>query len=168
MTTNVPMPGLEGPPDRQPGQPRRRGGGRRVKFPEHPVEVTWLDIHGDGTEVPRTGHIWAQAEAIGGRGTCVWAIPEGEALPVLVTTVGTRHRVGRGTMLRWRPDGGRFVDKGERYRETSPRSPSARHRGPIAARSISGAPTTAVGVTEMENYLRTIAAIAADQKASER
>lgn len=113
MTTDEALPGME-TPDRPQARPRSA-------VASEPEEITWLDIYPQGTEAPRTGLVWAPADPVGGRGTAVWAVPDGESRPVLVLTAGRRHPVGRrSTNGRWRPRGGRVIDKGERYRETDP------------------------------------------------
>jgi hypothetical protein len=95
--------------------------------------VTWLDIHADGSEMRRSGRIWEHAPALTGAGKAWWVIPDeqvgDEPSAVLVVRAGRRHQVGRprrhptreGAEV-WDRKGGRYVDKGEYYRETDPRS----------------------------------------------
>lgn len=134
--------------------------------------IAWVDIAPTGTERQRTGRVWAEARAVPGRGKAAWVLadpvhPEGsgETWAVLVVTAGTRHRVGRsmpaghvGRPAVWGARAGRYVDKGERYRETDTRSPGgareAAGRRSQAPRSISGRPTNAVARSDYENWLR--------------
>lgn len=139
--------------------------------------ITWVDIAPTGVERPRTGYVWADARAVPGRGSAVWALADPDAdghVPepgaVLVITAGRRHRVGRvvsaghvGRTPRWLVNGGRYVDKGERYRETDSRSPGGQRervgRTGNPPRSISGRPTTVTAQTDYENWLRIAAAL---------
>jgi hypothetical protein len=103
-------------------------------------DVLWQEIEPDGSENERTGRIWAPAPVVGGM-SAFWVIPDGpdgEPGPgpvVLVARAGRRHLVGRLYRVRrrsltggmewrevWNPTGGRFVDKGEWFREADPHS----------------------------------------------
>jgi len=105
-------------------------------------EIEWVDIQPDGREVPRSGHIWASAAPVAGM-SAFWVLPgvmgQGKnsepVEAILVARSGRRHLVGRAYRIRkrlvtgemgwremWNPTGGRFVDKGEWFRETDPRS----------------------------------------------
>jgi hypothetical protein len=116
--------------------------------------LTWREIHPDGRDLPRSGHIWAPAAPVAGS-TAFWVLPDlqdqGEdsspAEAILVARSSRRHLVGRAYRIRkrfvtgemgwremWNPTGGRFVDKGEWFRETDPRSRFNRiHRPPTHA-----------------------------------
>lgn len=109
-----------------------------------PVSITWVDIEPDGHEAQCFGRIFCDAAPV--RGMKAWWVIEDDAegepgtgSPVLVCRASRRHRVGRETEVgrqlfggpkRWVtkyfPDAGRFVDKGEHYRETAEGSPFAR------------------------------------------
>lgn len=100
-------------------------------------DVTWSEIEPDGAESAATGLVWGLAPSINGM-RCWWVIPDvsGSGVVVPVVRASRRHRVGRaipvrrrnpvteviGWTERWDPGGGRYVDVGEWFRETSPRS----------------------------------------------
>ena len=98
-------------------------------------DVAWTDIHPDGTEEERTGREWGPAPPLQGM-KAWWVIPDrfdgepGSGAAVLVCRSSRRHLAGReverealGTVRRrYVPGAGRYVDKGEYFRETDPRS----------------------------------------------
>lgn len=90
-------------------------------------DIVWTDIGPDGTETQRFGFVWAQATNLAGM-RAWWVIPEGldgepgQGPPVLVARASRRHIVGRDIDGRWYREGGRYVDVGECFRETDPRS----------------------------------------------
>jgi hypothetical protein len=92
-----------------------------------PEDITWSDIHADGSETDCFGRIWSVAKPLAGM-SAWWVIedgPDGEqgdGPPVLVARAAARHRVGRAGPRRYAAKAGRFVDIGERFRETDERS----------------------------------------------
>lgn len=108
------------------------GEGERASRAMHDV-IIWLDIHADGTETRRSGRVWELAPALAGAGRAYWVIPDdrlpGEPGALFVVRAGRRHRIGRPrphpkdeARTTWVRNGGRYVDKGEHYRETDNRS----------------------------------------------
>jgi len=117
-------------------------------------EIQWVDIHPTGRDVPRSGHIWAPAASVAGM-SAFWVIPgvmgqgadSEPAEAILVARSSRRHLCGRAFRIRrrsvtgqmewrdmWNPTGGRYVDKGEWFRETDPRSRFSRtYRPPTHA-----------------------------------
>jgi hypothetical protein len=105
-------------------------------------EIEWVDIQPGGRELPRRGHIWVAAAPVAGM-TAFWVLPDlqdqgedsGPSAAILVARSNRRHLCGRAYRIQkrlvtgemgwremWNPTGGRFVDKGEWFRETDPRS----------------------------------------------
>lgn len=96
-------------------------------------DLIWQEIEPDGSESTCTGVVWALAGTISGM-SAWWVIRDGVAL--LVGRAPRRTRAGRAVKRsarsavtglveereRWHPAGGRYVDKGEFYRETDHRS----------------------------------------------
>lgn len=98
------------------------------------MHIDWTDIHPDGTESLRSGEILAPEPPLAGM-RAVRVQPDDTASTVTVVISSRRHRTGRElvagvhglnrtpqTKVIYSPDGGRYVDKGEAYRETDPRS----------------------------------------------
>jgi hypothetical protein len=80
--------------------------------------IEWLDLE-PLAERLRRGEVWAPAPTQPGRGRAYWVMPFGERACVLVIATSSRHRAG--ALLcdgRYWPKGGRWIDKGEHYRET--------------------------------------------------
>lgn len=92
-------------------------------------DVAWTDIHPDGTEEERTGREWGPAPAVDGM-KAWWVIPDEGGPAVLVCRSSRRHLAGReverevlgSIRRRYAARAGRYVDKGEYFRETDPRS----------------------------------------------
>lgn len=105
-------------------------------------EITWTEIEPDGEEEMRTGIVWALAQPLAGM-SAWWVQPDdpygdpGSGPCVLVARASRRHLCGRARAARsalgltadatvWMPNGGRYIDVGEYYRETDQRSSFAR------------------------------------------
>ena len=98
-------------------------------------DIAWIEIEPDGTETERTGVVWALAEPLAGMSA--WWVQPQDGPVVLVARASRRLKCGRERTARaalglsssgtiWMPRGGRFVDVGEYYRESDPRSAFAR------------------------------------------
>lgn len=96
-------------------------------------DLCWTEIGPDGSESDAFGVVWGQAEPLAGMAAW-WVMPDDESTPVLVCRASRRHRAGRartrevlGSMReRYVEQAGRFIDKGEWFRESDPRSRFAR------------------------------------------
>jgi hypothetical protein len=125
--------------------------------------IQWLDVMAHYGERPRRGEVWSVAPNVPGRGRGFWVIPtDGDNLEALyVVWSTTRHRCGYigASGHRYRKDKGRYVDKGEAYREVS-RFAIVNEARYVTARpgTISGAPVGARAETELNIYLATIEA----------
>jgi hypothetical protein len=152
----------------------------------HHPGIEWVDIHGDGSETPRRGVVWAPAAAFSGIGSAWWVLPEpgsapegsseptallvarlpgGETQMALLGEDVPRTRVyrpGRVMGRRWVARMGRLVFPGEVIRETHPASVFARRE---AAQARPGPthvvlkPMTVGARTEMEAFERTVRAL---------
>lgn len=99
-------------------------------------DVCWTEIGPDGDECDAFGVIWHQAEPLAGM--AAWWVKPDIGPVVLVCRASRRHRAGRartrevlGQMReRYVAEAGRFIDKGEWFRETDPRSRFARPHVP--------------------------------------
>jgi hypothetical protein len=121
-----------------------------------PEDTTWVNIGPAGQESEGWGTIWGDGPSIAGMKTW-WVLPDppeatqgrAEAV-VLVARASRRHQVGRDVDGRWNPRGGRFVDIGEYFRETDPRSRFNRPFTP-PTHAVMRAPD-AVGRVELEAF----------------
>jgi hypothetical protein len=134
------------------------------------ANIAWVEIHADGTETSRRGFIWSLSGPVSGVGRAFWVLPGGEGpegppgafSAVLVAVASSRHLCGRAKGRHWDPRGGRYVDKGETYRQPDPRSvfgvreAKARQDPP---RRIRLKPMHAAAQTEYDTFVRTVAAL---------
>lgn len=116
----------------------------------HHPPIEWVDIHGDGSETPRRGVVWAPAATVSGIGKAWWVLPEpldapdapSEPTALLVAHLAVpqpqetlpgleepqepprprTYRPGRVVRARWYAKEGRLVFPGETIRETHSRS----------------------------------------------
>jgi hypothetical protein len=99
----------------------------------------------------RTGEVWAMAPRIRGLRTA-WVIPDGETAPVAVSRATRRMRLGAaaGRYQTYLGKAGRFVDRGELFRELHPDSPHGLLTS--RARALADRPPTKWSPPEARRY----------------